>query len=94
MTDTVEDTGEPRDEGDDRGAAEDGMLDAVEEILLRVTCGAEEMECALLLVLGIVDAEGLAAWLEGIEGTEDGIEADAEWLDTRDEAPEEDAIVR
>jgi hypothetical protein len=78
MIDTVEDTGEPRDEGDDRAAAEDEMLDAVEEIVLRATCEAEEMECALLLVLEIFDAEGLAAWLEAIEGTDDGIEADAE----------------
>jgi hypothetical protein len=78
ITDTVEDTGEPRDEGDDRITAEEGILDTVEEILLGVTCGAEEMECALLPILEIFDADELAALLEGIEGTDDGVEADAE----------------
>jgi hypothetical protein len=78
ITDTVEDTEEPRDEGDDRATAEDGILDAVEEILLGVVCGAEEMETALLLILEIFDADGLAAWLEAIEGTDDGVDADAE----------------
>lgn len=78
MTDTVEEIAEPRDEGDDRITAEEGILDTVEEILLGVTCGAEEMECALLPILEINDADGLATWLEAIEGTDDGVEADAE----------------
>ena len=72
MMDPVEDTWETCNEGDD------GMMGAFEEVLLKVLCGVEEMNGTRLLILEIVDADGLGAWRDETEGTDDGDETDTE----------------